>query len=85
MTTKTKLYPVATALRNAGYIPLPRLWVRPDDIPVIHNIANQYSDDVNEIRAQANADYTPTVVTVKTTDPKKDIDAAWAAYEQGRQ
>jgi hypothetical protein len=42
--------PVADAMRKAGFVPLPRLWVRPEDIPSIHAIAHPYQDAVTEIR-----------------------------------
>ena len=43
----------AQALRQAGFLPLPRLWVTPDQMEVIVRIAESNKDVVNEIRAQA--------------------------------
>jgi hypothetical protein len=43
----------AKALRAAGYIPLPRLWVTQDQMEVIKRIAEGNRDAVNEIRAKA--------------------------------
>lgn len=46
--------PAAKALREAGYLPLPRLWVTPDQMQVIVRMAEGNKDVVNEIRAAAN-------------------------------
>lgn len=45
--------PAAKALRKAGFIPLPRLWVTQDQMEVIKRIAEGNKDVVNEIRAKA--------------------------------
>lgn len=70
--------PVAEALRKAGYIPLPRLWVKPADMPAIHQIADKHRMAVNNIRGLINAGETPEA------DPVHDKDAAWEAYERMR-
>lgn len=83
----SKFFPVAAALRDAGFVPLPRLWVRREDIPQIHEIANQYADQVNDIRGRVNAD-NDNLVTRKVSkdpDPKSDIQAAWEAYEKSKE
>ena len=46
--------PAAKALREAGFVPLPRLWVTPDQLEVIKRMAEENSDVVNEIRRKAN-------------------------------
>lgn len=43
----------ATALRAAGYIPLPRWWVKTEDMDHIEQIAARYRSEVNEIREDA--------------------------------
>lgn len=43
---------VGQALRAAGFVPLPRLWVRPEELTLIRRIAFQNEQAVNEIRAQ---------------------------------
>jgi hypothetical protein len=43
----------ATALRAAGFVPLPRLWVSESDMAAIHAIAHRHEPTVNEIRAAA--------------------------------
>lgn len=43
----------AKALRAAGFLPLPRLWVTQDQMEVIVRIAEGNRDVVNEIRAKA--------------------------------
>lgn len=40
------------ALRAAGYVPLPRLWVRPEELTLIRRIAMQNEAAINEIREQ---------------------------------
>jgi hypothetical protein len=42
----------ADVLRKAGFVPLPRLWVKREDMRTIHMIAGQYADEVNHIRGQ---------------------------------
>ena len=44
----------ATALRAAGFVPLPRMWVYPDQLEVIMKLAKGNADVVNEIRGKAN-------------------------------
>jgi hypothetical protein len=85
----TKNNRVATLLRKAGYIPLPRLWVRPEDMPAIHQIAHRHQTAVNDIRATAyDGHYTneqldsyPPITEVNSANPKLDKEAAWSAYE----
>lgn len=43
----------AIALREAGFVPLPRLWVKKEDLDLIYFMAQKYSDEVSEIRAEA--------------------------------
>jgi len=45
----------AQALRAAGYVPLPRLWVLPEEMEVIHRMAHNHQDEVNRIRGEAIA------------------------------
>ena len=82
--------PVADALREAGFVPLPRLWVKPEDIQQIKTIAFQYAEEVNRIRYEVkglkwiepeifNA---PEENSPASGDPMKDPDAAWAHYEE---
>lgn len=44
----------AEKLRAAGYVPLPRWWVKRDEMDAIERIAMNHRDDVNRIRAAAN-------------------------------
>ena len=44
----------AKALREAGFLPLPRLWVTQDQMETIKRIAEGNKDVVNEIRGKAN-------------------------------
>lgn len=45
--------PAAKALRAAGYIPLPRWWVKAEDLDLIEYMAKQHQAEVNRIRAEA--------------------------------
>lgn len=91
--------PVARALRKAGYVPLPRLWVRKEDIPEVQAIAYKYANDVNVIRHKAKGLRldepdpswqpsthlpTPPVHEMDHGDPIEDKEAAWAAFEKAR-
>ena len=49
-----KRTPVADALRAAGFVPTPRLWVTNDQLDVIMRMAKGNADVVNEIRAKVN-------------------------------
>ena len=44
----------AKALREAGFVPLPRLWVTWDQLETIIRMAEGNKDVVNEIRGKAN-------------------------------
>ena len=70
--------PVAKALRSAGFVPLPRLWVKPTDMPKIHEIADKHRTAVNNIRGQINAG------EIQEANPVLDKEAAWEAYERMR-
>ena len=41
---------IAQALRKAGYLPLPRWWVRPDELDVIRRMAHNHQDHVTDIK-----------------------------------
>lgn len=43
----------ATALRAAGYMPLPRLWVTSEQMDLIQYMTRQNADEVNRIRHEA--------------------------------
>lgn len=89
--------PVAFALRKQGFVPLPRFWVRQEDILKILEITDSCRDEVNEIRgnvyrmlgvkglkpggAQPIVEGSDETSNQDKSDPKHSIDAAWAAYE----
>lgn len=76
--------PIANALREAGFIPLPRLWVKREDIHEIHAIAEKHRKAVNAIRGQVRESH-PDLddrYQPKVTDPKLDKDAAWKQFEK---
>lgn len=50
--------PQESIFRKRGFIPLPRLWIKPDDMPKIKKITNKYRDEINSIRAEKTNEYT---------------------------
>lgn len=46
--------PAAKALREAGYLPLPRLWVTRDQMQAVVRMAEGNAGEVNRIRGEAN-------------------------------
>lgn len=74
--------PVAKALRAEGYVPLPRLWVKSEDMPAVQKIAFKHANAVNTIRHAAKNQGSPSPAPRK--NPIEDKDAAWEAYEQRR-
>lgn len=44
--------PTASALRAAGYVPVPRLWVKPSDVDALIRKAETYGPEINRIRAE---------------------------------
>lgn len=61
------------ALRAAGYIPLPRLWVTQEQMDLIAYMAKQNEVDVNRIRAESS------VLT-----PEEQIELAWERHRSGQ-
>lgn len=47
---------VGVALREAGFVPLPRLWVRKEELRGILKIATRHADEINAIRARVRAE-----------------------------
>jgi len=43
---------VGLALRAAGFVPLPRLWVTVEELDVIRKVAFRHESRINEIRRQ---------------------------------
>jgi hypothetical protein len=50
--------PQESIFRKRGFIPLPRLWIKPADMPKIKKITNKYRDEINSIRAEKTNEYT---------------------------
>lgn len=44
----------AMALRAAGYLPCPRLWLTAEQMALVQYMADQNAKEVNRIRAEAN-------------------------------
>lgn len=73
----------APRLRAAGYIPLPRLWVKPEDLEEILKIASRHKEDVNDIRGAARRAAFGDPDHLEE-DAKTDKDAAWELFEKRR-
>lgn len=67
----------ATALRAAGYTPCPRLWLTDEQLDLVFYMARQNADEVNRIRAEANAGRPLT----KT----EEMDLAWQRLKTGEE
>lgn len=53
MAKDTNVGHTAQALREAGFVPVPRWWVRPEELDVIGRIARNHEHTVTEIRNKA--------------------------------
>lgn len=67
-------YGINDALRNAGYVCLPDLWVHKSDMDLIHRIAAQHTEAVQKIRTDTREAY-------KAQDLKE---RAWREHEKNR-
>jgi len=74
----------AQALRDAGFRPLPRLWVKNEDMVQIYSLINAVGLEVREIRQQARIAYEAEFPPKIVSDPINDKEAAWTAYEQAQ-
>ena len=72
---------VARTLREAGYIPLPRLWVASSAMPEIKAVTERYRKEVNIIRSKVNRDQ-DKVTSPSVPDPRKNKEAAWATFDE---
>ena len=86
MQHKPKITPVSQALREAGFVPLPRLWVKSEDMPRIHEIAYRHQDMIKRVRNDfGQHTYSEeSEAPVKKPSPIDDREAAWDAYERAR-
>lgn len=67
----------AQALRAAGYMPLPRLWVTAEQMELVRYMARQNEAEVNRIRGQANG-------VGPEARKAAEIEAAWRAVRADR-
>ena len=91
-----KLHPVAFALRDAGFVPVPRYWIKGSDMPKLKAISDLNRDEVIAIRRRVHLelglnpspdDYGPLPVGIAsdvTDDPRFNKDAAWEAFENSK-
>lgn len=63
----------AEALRAAGYLPCPRLWLTQEQMDLLVYMAKQNEDEVNRIRAEANGPLTK----------EQEIELAWQKMRTG--
>lgn len=66
----------AMALRAAGYVPCPRLWLTAEQMELVVYMAKQNEADVNRIRAEANAPPPKT--------KEEEIERAWRLMMAGK-
>ena len=64
----------AMALRAAGYLPCPRLWLTAEQMALVEYMAKQNAEDVNRIRAEANRPLTK----------EEEIERAWQRMKAGK-
>jgi hypothetical protein len=69
----------AHALRAAGFVPLPRLWVRPEDLDLVYYMAEKHSAEISAIRARVIRE------NAKARKRQEEIDAAWAAQRKAEE
>jgi hypothetical protein len=43
---------MATRLRAEGYVPLPRWWVKPEDVDVVRRIVGHHAQEVYRIKSE---------------------------------
>jgi hypothetical protein len=63
----------AKALRAAGFVPLPRWWVRPEDLSLIEYMARKHSEEVSAIRARVIRE------KAERQERERQMAKAWAA------
>lgn len=77
-----KEHPVSHALRGEGFFPLPRLWVKQEDLEVVIQMANKHRATVNKIRAEVHAQH-PELEDRRPSAVKKSlVEADFAKIEQ---
>lgn len=65
----------AQALRAAGYKPCPRFWLTEEQLDLLVYMAKQNADEVNRIRAEANAG--------RPLTKEEEMDLAWQRMRTG--
>lgn len=68
------------ALKKAGFVVLPRLWVKHEDMQAIYDIAYKHAKTINQLRKQVRQELPDDSPQEK--DPVKSKDAAWEAFEE---
>lgn len=70
--------PSAKALRAAGYLPLPRWWVKKEDLDLIEYMAKQHQAEVNRIRNEARAGMEARADGSSSLTTEEQIELAWS-------
>lgn len=79
---------ITKRLSAEGSVRLPTLCVTQEHLQIILALSETYSEEVNQVRAevrearQGAPDEVPA--RMPASDPRTDLDAAWAAFEQLR-
>lgn len=71
----------ASALRAAGYLPLPRYWVTREQMDLIMYMVRQNEADVTRIRREANE--LPELTEEERK--KREVDKAWRKMKAGKE
>jgi hypothetical protein len=66
----------AAALRAAGYLPCPRLWLTQEQMDLVIYMAQQNFDAVNRIRAEAKAG--------RPLTKEEEMELAWATIGKAK-
>lgn len=70
--------PGAQALREAGYLPLPRWWVTREQMDLIEYMVRENQDEVNKIREEAHNRNN------QEWRKQQEVERAWAAMKAGK-
>lgn len=70
--------PAAEALREAGYLPLPRWWVTQEQLDLIAYMIKDNASEVSRIRAKARQ----RAFATSALTFEEQIDSAWSSQKE---
>jgi hypothetical protein len=71
--------PAAEALRDAGYLPLPRWWVTQEQLDLIAYMIKDNAPEISRIRAEARQ----RAFATATLTFEEQIELAWNSRKEG--